>query len=222
MTPFADERPKPLNDAAQTVFDCVQRMAEQATNAVLQVLGECREMREGQQYPQPPLGFADGRWRAYYHSHALATASAGEHGHFHIFVASGDGGGPHPWTHLAGLAMDREGQPLRWFATNRWVTSGPWGRRDALLAEIECLQPTAGDSLLAQWLMAMVCLYKADIAELLDVRDDRILKAMHNASMNEVLTERSLYELAESRIDLLHRLQKQLLSSADINLSKYA
>ena len=192
------------------MFDCVQRMGDQATNAVLEALGDSREMREGQKYPQPALVFADGRWRVYYHSHTLATASASEHGHFHIFVASGDDSVAVQWTHLAGLAMDQEGQPLRWFVTNRWVTSGPWGRRDVLLAEIECLQPTAGDSLLTQWLVAMVCLYKADIAALLDARDDSILKAMHHASMDKVLTDRSLYELAEIRIELLHRLQKHL------------
>lgn len=198
------------HDAARVIFDCVQRMGDQATNAVLLALGDSREMRKGQKYPQAPLVFADGRWRAYYHSHALATGSAGEHGHFHIFVASRGDSGRDQWAHLAGLAMDQEGQPLRWFVTNRWVTAGPWARRDVLLAGIECLQPTAGDSLLVQWLMAMVCLYKTDIAGLLDARDDSILKAMHHASMDKVLTDRSLYELAEIRIDLLLRLQKQL------------
>jgi len=211
MTFFSAERPKPLHDAAQALFACVQRMADQSTNAVLLVLGENREVTEGQRYPQPALSFADGHWRAYYHSHALATALASEHGHFHIFTGGGERC-PDQWSHVAGLAMDREGQPLRWFATNRWVTSGPWGRRDVLRAEIECLQPTAGDSLLTQWLAAMVCLYKADIDELLRARDDSIHGAMHNGCMDNVLADRSLYELAETRIDLVSTLQR-LLSS---------
>jgi len=211
MTFFSAERPKPLHDAAQALFACVQRMADQSTNAVLLVLGENREVTEGQRYPQPALSFADGHWRAYYHSHALATALASEHGHFHIFTG-GDQRGPDQWSHVAGLAMDLEGQPLRWFVTNRWVTAGSWGRRDALRAGLECLQPAAGNSLVTQWLTAMLCLYAADIDELLRARDDRLQCAMQNRSMDQVLADRSLYELAETRIDLVSTLQR-LLSS---------
>jgi hypothetical protein len=108
--------------------------------------------------------------------------------------------------------MDLEGQPLRWFAINRWVTSGPWGQRDTLMAEIDRLQGSAGDPLLVQWLVDMIRLYRDDIAVLLDTRDDRLSEAMHNASMEQVLADRSLYELADTPIDLLHRLQRQLLS----------
>ena len=60
---FADERAQSLRDAAQALFACVQRMAEESTNAVLEVLGEKGEICEGRRYPQPPLGFADGHWR---------------------------------------------------------------------------------------------------------------------------------------------------------------
>ena len=208
---FTDERAQSLRNAAQALFACVQRMAEESTNAVLQVLGEKGEICEGRRYPQPPLGFADGHWRAYYHCHALATATAGEHGHFHIF-SDGDQRGPDQWSHVAGLAMDLEGQPLRWFVTNRWVTAGSWGRRDVLRVRLECLQPAAGNSLLTQWLTAMLCLYAADIDERLRARDDRLQCARQNGSMEQVLADRSLYELAETRIDLVGTLQR-LLSS---------
>jgi hypothetical protein len=211
MTFVADEASKAAMCAARSLFDCLQRMGDQASNAVLEVLGDSREMVQERRYPRSPLVFADGRWRAYYHSHALAAAPR-EHGHFHIFVADRADEGRDAWTHLAALAMDLEGQPLRWFATNRWVTSGPWGHRHALLAEIDCLQAGAGEPLLVQWLVAMIRLYRDDLAVLLDARDDRLSKAMHNAPMEQVLGDRGLYELADIPIDLLHRLQRRLLS----------
>ena len=206
----ADESAKAATGAARSLFDCVQRMGEQASNAVLEVLGDSREMVQERRYPRSPLLFAEGRWRAYYHSHALAAAATREHGHFHIFVADPADDGQVAWIHLAALAMDLEGQPLRWFATNRWVTSGPWGQRDTLMAEIDRLQASAGDALLVQWLVAMIRLYRDDIAVLLDARDDSRGEAMHNARMEQVLADRSLYELADTPIDLLQRLQRQL------------
>ena len=62
---------RPTTAAALVLYDCLQCMAEQSTNAVLQVLGNRPHILEGQKYPQPFLAFANGRWRAYYHSHPL-------------------------------------------------------------------------------------------------------------------------------------------------------
>ena len=60
-----DESAKAASSAARSLFDCVQRMGEQASNAVLEVLGDSREMVQERRYPRSPLLFADGRWRAY-------------------------------------------------------------------------------------------------------------------------------------------------------------
>jgi len=196
--------------AARLVFDCIQRFGDAAGNPVLEVLKGVPDFIQGQKYPQPALAFAGGRCRTYYHSHPLTGVEPAEHGHFHLFVQHDDAVSDPAWTHLAALAMDRDGQPLRWFATNRWVTGGPWGEHERLLSAVDALAPASEQGILPQWLAAMMQLYRTELDALLCSRDAQLVRRLAACPAEQVLADRSLYELAQSPIDLRLKLTSQL------------
>jgi hypothetical protein len=135
----------------------------------------------------------------------MADADVREHGHFHLFTRKGQG-----WAHLAALAMDPEGQPLRWVMTNRWVTGSDWRDRNDLLTAINALVPAEETDLLRQWLASLLTLYQVELGDLLDARDARITDLLQGRSREEVLDDHTLYELACLPIDLTAKLTAQL------------
>lgn len=124
-----------------------------------------------------------------------------EHGHFHLFLrAEGIPVGITPLVlpelavadaplppqsapvkrgdrdevvHLAAIAMDARGEPVRLFTTNRWVTGETWyGAEDVIrmLARFRVTDDGPG-MLLNRWLTAMIQLFEPEIAVLLRQRD---------------------------------------------------
>lgn len=190
------------------MFACVRAFGQTGGNPVLAILQGVRDFELRRKYPQPAKAFAGGGWRVYYHSHPLAGPSSREHGHFHLFAPSSVEEAQ--WAHLAALAMDREGQPLRWFATNRWVTGGAWCERGPLLAAIDALVPEAEPDTLGCWLTAMLQLYREDLAGLLRARDARLAQQATAHPQQDALADRRLYELAQAPIDLGTKLTERL------------
>ena len=191
---------------AVLVFNAVRQMGEQHSNPVLELLQDVDVFVQGRKYPQPAMAFGNDRWRTYYHSHSLTDADdAAEHGHFHLFTRHGQ-----DWAHLAALAMDREGQPLRWFITNRWVTGSDWGECGSLLAAIDRLVPGNEPDVLRQWLAGVLKFYRDELGDLLDARDARITERLQGRNRDEVLDDRSLYELVGRPVDLATKLISQL------------
>jgi hypothetical protein len=135
----------------------------------------------------------------------MADADVREHGHFHLFTRKGQG-----WAHLAALAMDLEGQPLRWVMTNRWVTGSDWRDRNGLLTAINALVPSKEPDVLRQWLASLLKLYQPELGDLLDARDTRIAGLLQKRSKDEVLDDRTLYELACMPVDLTAKLTSRL------------
>ncbi len=190
---------------AAQLFDCIQDMGAQHSNPVLELLRDIPVFEQGKKYPRPALAFGQDNWRSYYHSHFMADADVTEHGHFHLFTRQGQG-----WAHLAALAMDQEGQPLRWVMTNRWVTGSDWRDRNSLLAAIHALLPADEPDVLRRWLASLLQLYQPELGDLLDARDARISGLLQGRSRDEVLDDRTLYELASMPIDLAATLTSQL------------
>jgi len=190
---------------ATQLFDCIQHMGARRSNPVLELLRDLPAFVQGEKYPQPALAFGEDRWRCYYHSHSMADADVREHGHFHLFTRTGQG-----WAHLAALAMDLEGQPLRWVMTNRWVTDGDWRDRNSLLASIHALLPAEEPDVLRRWLTSLLKLYQPELGDLLDARDARIAGQLQGRSRDKVLDDRTLYELVSMPIDLTAKLTSQL------------
>jgi hypothetical protein len=81
-----------------------------------------------------------------------------------------------PWVHLAAVAVDRTGQPLRLFATNRWVTGETWYAAADVAASLDRFS-IGGDapSPLDRWLAALIGFFRPTIAQLLAERDAAIM-----------------------------------------------
>lgn len=186
--------------ALQALFDSVQAFVASRQNAVLAVLqGETPELQR--HYPVTgPLQFAGGRWRAFYHSHPSPRPAAWEHGHFHIFFqfAADD------WRHVVALGMDDEGQPRDWFMVNRWVTGGAWLVTTDLRDALDALAAGGGgESLVGDWLGAMLACYAGSLVALASQRDTNLTGIMATTGEQDILDNRHVYELAQQAIDLV-------------------
>jgi hypothetical protein len=192
---------------AQQLYACLQQMAAHQTNAVLLTLADVDAVETGRRYPDQGLTFADKRWRAFYHCHESATQYQHEHGHYHIFTDVGDD----DWAHVAGLSVDMSGQPIHWFAVNRWVTDGPWLERTRFLQQVQAPAENEQDSLPGQWLFALLQFYQAELSDLLRLRDERLESYTHQRELAAVLQDRGIYTLAAKKIELRAMLEKHLL-----------
>jgi hypothetical protein len=192
---------------AQQLYACLQQMAALDTNAVLLTLADVDAVETGRHYPDEGLTFANKRWRAFYHCHQDSTQYQHEHGHFHIFTDIGDD----DWAHVAGLSVDTSGQPIHWFAVNRWVTDGPWLEHTKFLHQLQMPAENEQDSLTGRWLFALLQFCQAEISDLLKSRDEKVRSHTRQPGLAEVLEDRELYTLATNKIELQAMLEKHLL-----------
>jgi len=129
-----------------------------------------------------------------------------EHGHFHLFLR-GEGvpagitplvlpeiavadapvvpqsaplkrGGRDEVCHLVAIAVDRRGEPVQLFTTNRWVTGETWYRADDVIGMLNRFRLISESpaSLLNRWIGALVCLFRPEIAAVLRQRDKTIVE----------------------------------------------
>lgn len=185
--------------ALETFCGCLQEYAARQSNPVLDLLDGVTVV-EQQHYPAQPLNFATDNWQAFYHCHSQEFRFPGEHGHFHLFHAMPGG----EWSHVVGLCMDPEGQPLRWFSVNHWVVGGKWCAAEQLIPILTDTPYTAA-STVERWLMAMVALYAEEIATLLRARDAVLADANE-----DVRQDRQRYILSEQTVELLHKINMLL------------
>ncbi len=153
-------------------------------------------------YPEGDVVNGPAGSRYFYHCHPPGERAEGEHGHFHLFFdRSAMPGGTVPLiaaplaprdepradvVHIAALAISDQGLPLQWFGTNRWVTDEwlyPAYAVIAMLDQFDLRGPN-GDSLVNEWLTAMVGLAREEIAELLHSRDDVLREADMNGQVH--------------------------------------
>ena len=195
------------NDAGLQLFQVIQNMGEVHTNPVLNLLGDNPNIIENEKYPAGYLCFRGETWRAYYHCHVAPNKLKNEHGHFHIFARLKDEiHNSNAWSHVVALAMDNMGQPLNWFTVNHWVTGKTWKSAVELNVLLENLPIDSDESLVEQWLIAMLKFYRADIQELLENRDIKVSK-LKDKSDKEIFKNRDYYELSTRPINLLKELK---------------
>jgi hypothetical protein len=189
------------------LFVILQEMAAERTNAVLELVGNVDHLESEHSYPETSLFFAADRWRAFYHCHESTSLHPDEHGHFHIFTDTGDQG----WAHVAGLSIDNMGQPLQWFAVNRWVTDGPWLEQDKFSVHLnDAAHDDEEDKLVGRWLLALLQVYRDALSALLINRDEQIQLFSKERSRVETLDDRDIYTLATHPIDLQSMLENHL------------
>ena len=82
-----------------------------------------------------------------------------------------------PWSHLVAIALDRNGAPLRFFTTNRWVTGETWypAADVARMLERFAIAAVSPAPLLDRWITALLGLYRPQLARLLAERDAAVM-----------------------------------------------
>lgn len=185
-----------LHASAQTALVVPLRYAQAGTSLARAALAGAREFEVLRHYPERDVVDTSAGTRFYYHAHRLDDA---EHGHFHLFAHGRRAG---DFMHLAALSLDVNGQPLRWFTTNRWVTGERWCTAEQLLPRLRGWRVQTGGRLapVARWLSAMVALYADELAGLLRERDARmspLLQGRSRAEAEAVFEDRSLDLISE-------------------------
>ncbi len=159
-------------------------------------------LAEWQHYPPGEVYDPQTHAQYFYHVHPPSQHSPHEHGHFHTFLrAEGMPTGVAPLilpetavahtstappqapplkhgrrdevSHLVGIALNRGGEPIRMFTTNRWVTGETWYRADDVIKMLECFRFSGGAGL-NDWVGAIVALFRPQIAWLLRRRDETV------------------------------------------------
>lgn len=225
--PALAERPlhdlEAMHDAATALVAAQTEMVADGASPLADVLGATGSspapLREWDHVPPGDACDEASGGQFYYHAHAAHERVPGEHGHFHLFLRPGAAAlDPAPDTryphadphapasriaHLVAISVDAHGRPFRLFTTNRWVCDETWYRAADVIGFLPHFDVTgaAAPARLARWLAAMVALFTPQIADLLHARDAAIAKA-HAAGNGNVLEDRALQELSETRIDL--------------------
>lgn len=192
--------------AAHTIYDCLLDFGKQATNPVLAVIDDECPFQSGRHYPDPYLEFFGQGLRAYYHCHSHPQQQEDEHGHFHLFARIEE----ESWTHLAALSMDQKGQTKRWLSTNRWVTDEHWASAEHLNRMSLPVIDADKLSLVERWVYAMLCLYRSELGELRQKRDQYLIKIKDASADADILEDRAHYILAAQEISLMDKMQEVL------------
>lgn len=110
--------------------------------------------------------------------------------------------------HLVAIAVDRDGEPIGLFTTNRWVTGETWYRADDAIRLIGRVgfDHARQVTLLDRWIEALVRLFAPDIAGLLQQRDEAILKWRWRWPRSNVFEDPRLEITSNCPIDLAGRL----------------
>ena len=172
--------------AAHTVIETITAMAKEGRPLMLRVLPE-GDVHFWHHYPDNDARDAVTRSRWYYHVHPPGDRDPSEHGHFHLFLhrtqidgdaepvampAAGEEAEAHV-THVAGLSIDTNGIPMKWFVTNRWITDEFLYPAEVMISHLPAynVDSTGEDGLVNRFVTAMVALYREELAGLLRQRD---------------------------------------------------
>ena len=191
--------------AAAIIRECRQALRVRG-GVGREVLGErARGVAEDWRHYPPGDGYDPASHSQYFY-HRHPGGETGEHGHFHLFLraegmpedmlpfllpeaaianlptppqaAPSKRGSRDEVSHLVAIAVDGDGEPVRLFTTNRWVTAETWYRADDVIRMLDRFTLDAGEpaGLVNAWLGAMVRLYQPEIAMLLRERDRTVME----------------------------------------------
>lgn len=184
------------------LFDSINSLAEQHTNAVQLIICNESVLHEETRYPEQGVGFAGNTWRVFYHCHASPVRQPEEHGHFHFFTRAAND----QWAHVVALSVDEFGQPLKWLVTNRWVTDGPWLTLSNLIERLGRLETDREQGVLRYWCSAMLSAYANELLDLYRLRDQTVRLLRQQNKLDDVLESHKYYLLASLPINVAHKL----------------
>lgn len=195
MTDFGKlpvSRLRKMARAGEKILECYRLLGKTNANVVGEVLHGHGEFYEWDHYPPGDVYDPESHAQYYYHAHPPKGRSkkyGSEHGHFHTFLrAKGmpktikpagvpgnlkSNGEIGALTHLAGISMNRAGDPIRLFTTNRWVTGETWHTSKSVISMLDRFSmDLAFPSMPVNiWITAMLQLFRPNIETLLLERD---------------------------------------------------
>jgi len=195
-----------MASAAAVVAACERDLAACKRNVLDEVMAAETTVREWRHYPDGEVYDPKTHAQFFYHTHAAGGRPVLEHGHFHTFLrAEGMPPGAAPLilpeiavaevaalppqapplkhgtreevSHLVAIAVDRRGDPIRLFTTNRWVTGETWYRADDVIRMLDrfAITEVAPSEVLNRWIGAMLRLFRPQIAAALRMRDETVM-----------------------------------------------
>jgi len=195
-----------MASAAAVIADCRRDLAARECNIVSEVMGGEGAITEWRHYPDGEVYDPKSHAQYFYHTHPASGRPVREHGHFHTFLrAEGMPAGAAPLilpeiavadvpalppqasplkrsardevSHLVAIAVDPQGEPIRLFATNRWVTGETWYSADDVIRMLDrfAIAGVEPSETLNRWIGAMLRLFRPQIAALLRMRDETVM-----------------------------------------------
>lgn len=182
----AHERLVTMAEAGAVVRENQRLLNKTNANVVGQCLAHQGTFYEYDHYPSGDVYDGETFAQYYYHSH---RPEGGEHGHFHTFLRAGGmpadvtaldykgdatvPGGKDALAHLVAISMNKPGQPIALFTTNRWVTDESWYPASDVISMLDRFKIDHTFPCLAtnMWLTAMITLFRPQIEALLHERD---------------------------------------------------
>jgi len=217
-------------EAGERVLESVRVLSNTGDNIVGELLSGSATFYEWNHYPDGDVFDPRSNAQYYYHAHPK-DERPGEHGHFHTFLRpkgmpSGIEPAPVPeytepegendaLSHLVAISCDKQGDPIKLFTTNRWVTGETWYKAADVTRmldyfQIDHVRPSWAVNI---WVTNVMTLFRPQIRVLIQERD-RVVDnwAVENDSAN-VYEDRALEVTAEcpiSVVDQIAAVQKAL------------
>ena len=206
-------------EAGERVLESVRVLSNTGDNIVGELLSGSATFYEWNHYPDGDVFDPRSNAQYYYHAHPKGERP-GEHGHFHTFLRpkgmpSGIEPAPVPeytepegendaLSHLAAISCDKQGDPIKLFTTNRWVTGETWYKAADVIRmldyfQIDHVRPSWAVNI---WVTNVMTLFRPQIRVLVQERD-RVVDnwAAENDSAN-VYEDRALEVTAECPISV--------------------
>jgi hypothetical protein len=190
-----------MERAAAAIADCRRQLAAENRNILGEIAPAAGAIEAWRHYPAGDAYNPASHAQYFYHAHPPDRRQPREHGHFHTFLrvegmpagvtplvlpeaavadaapppqaAPAQRGSREEVSHLVAISLDAEGEPIRVFTTNRWVTGETWYRAEDVLAMLDRFASTASEptQLCDRWLVAVMTLFRPQIAAVLRERD---------------------------------------------------
>ena len=200
-----------MRAAGDEILESYRVLEKAGSNAVGRILREHlvqdKTFVEWDHYPEGDVFDRDNHAQYYFHAH---RGNDHEHGHFHTFLRQQgmpEGTRPVPYEgeeewpkgedelcHLIAISMDQHGFPQGLFTTNRWVTGECWYlARDVIEMlgrfQIDHAWPCWATN---RWISAMVTLFRPQIEDLLNQRDQAVADWREKHPDGDVFEDRDL------------------------------
>lgn len=221
LAPGAVER---MAAAAAEVLEIGGLLARTGDTVVGELIKNAGTFYEWTHYPDGDVYDGETGSQFFYHAHP-ADLRVGEHGHFHTFLrpagmpagmrpaAVGDYAPPKEandaLSHIIGISMDAQGQPICLFTTNRWVTGEYWYGAPHVLGMLDRfgISHTQPSWPVNRWVTGMLRMFRPQIEALVLARDETVAARQRagKAADGNVFEDRQLEVASYCRISLLEQ-----------------